>query len=114
MNLKIRNNKIIIITARDKTIYDDPFGFTTKQLEKLGIKYDKLVCSFDKRKICIDEKIDVFVDDSLDNLKNSEDVVGKVLLFNSKLNSNKKTHFTRVSSWDDVYEHINDYKTTVL
>lgn len=112
--LKEEGHKIIIITARDETIYDDPFGFTTKQLEKLGIKYDKLVCSFDKRKVCIDEKIDVFVDDSIENLTSSEDVVGKILLFNSKLNMKKQTNFTRVDSWEEVYNYINDYKNTPI
>lgn len=105
--LKKEGNKIIIITARDKTIYDDPFGFTTKQLKKLGIKYDKLVCSFDKRQVCIDERIDFFVDDSIENLNSVEDVVNKVVLFNNKTNIGKDNHFTRVSSWQEIYQYIS-------
>ena len=108
--LKEEGNKIIIITARDRTIYDDPFGFTTKQLEKLGIKYDKLFCTFDKRQVCIDEKIDCFIDDSIENLSKVEDVVNKVLLFNSKVNMEKDNHFIRVNSWEEIYKHITDYK----
>lgn len=108
--LKAEKNKIIIITARDKTIYDDPFGFTSKQLNKLGIKYDKLFCSFNKRQICIDEKIDLFIDDCTDNLSKVEDVVGKVLLFNTKTNIEQNNNFTRVNSWEEIYKYISDYK----
>ena len=108
--LKEEGHKIVIITARDKTIYDDPFGFTAKQLEKLGIKYDKLVCSFDKRQTCIDEKIEFFVDDCIENLNKVEHSVGKVLLFNSKTNMGEENHFTRVNSWEEIYQYISNYK----
>ena len=108
--LKKEGNKIIIITARDKTIYDDPFGFTLKQLKKLGIKYDKLVCSFDKRQVCINEDIDLFIDDCIDNLNKVEDSVNKVLLFNSQTNRGKNNNFTRVNSWKEIYEYISEYK----
>lgn len=111
--LKEEGNRIIIITARDKTIYDDPFGFTSKQLEKLGIKYDKLVCSFNKKQICIDEKIDFFIDDSVENLNKVEGSVDKVLLFNSRTNIGEANHFTRVNSWKEIYKYISDYKSNV-
>lgn len=104
--LKSEGNKIIIITARDYSLYDDPFDFTSKQLAKLGIQYDKLVCSFDKRKVCIDEKIDLFIDDVIDNLKQAESVVNKVLLFNSIVNLTQESYFTRVNSWQEIYEYI--------
>lgn len=105
--LKVKGCKIIIVTARDKTLYDDPFDFTFKQLEKLGIEYDKLVCSFDKRQACIDENITLFIDDDIGNLESVKDVVSEVLLFSSKTNSRKKTDFTRVNSWDEIYKYIN-------
>ena len=108
--LKKEGNKIIIITARDKPIYDDPFWFTLKQLKKLGIKYDKLVCSFDKRQVCINEDIDLFIDDCIDNLNKVEDSVNKVLLFNSQTNIGKNNNFTRVNSWKEIYEYISEYK----
>lgn len=84
-------------------------GFTTKQLEKLGIKYDKLVCSFDKKQACIDEKIDIFIDDIIDNLKQVESVTEKVLLFNSMVNKSQNTSFQRVNSWKEIYEYISNY-----
>lgn len=107
--LKSEGNKIIIVTARNTRIYDDPVGFTTKQLEKLGIKYDKLVCSFDKKQACIDEKIDIFIDDIIDNLKQVESVTEKVLLFNSMVNKSQNTSFQRVNSWKEIYEYISNY-----
>lgn len=111
--LKEEGNKIIIITARDKTIYDDPFGFTSKQLEKLGIQYDKLVCSFNKRQVCIDEQIDLMIDDCTDNLMKVEGSVNKVLLFNSKTNMGQDNNFTRVNSWEEIYKYISESKNNI-
>ncbi len=105
--LKDDGNNIIIVTARDNTIYENPFDFTSKQLKKLGIKYDKLFCTFDKKQICIDEKIDLFIDDSIDNLIKIKEVVKKVLLFNSKTNIVQNSDFHRVNSWDEIYKYID-------
>lgn len=111
--LKSEGNRIIIITARDGSIYNNPFEFTLKQLEKLGIKYDKLVCSFDKKQICMEEKIDVFIDDLVDNLKKVESVVKKVLLYNSKINMRQDNCYTRVDSWQEIYKYISNYKNNI-
>lgn len=110
--LKEDGHKIVIITARDETIYDAPFEFTKKQLKKLRIEYDKLFCTFDKKQICIDENIDFFIDDSVENLNNVEDTVGQVLLFNSKTNMRENNHFIRVNSWKEIYNYISDYNNT--
>lgn len=105
--LRAEGNRIVIITARDGSIYDEPFEFTARQLSKLGIGYDKLVCAFDKRRVCIDEQIDLFIDDSIDNLMAAESAAGEVLLFNSAVNNAEATYFRRVSSWQDIYDFIH-------
>ena len=108
--LKAEGHKIIIITARDESVYKGAFEFSSCQLKKLGIEYDKLFCSFDKRKICAEEKIDLFIDDSVENLQMVKGAVKKVLLFNSKANKKQECGFTRVSSWKEIYDFINSVK----
>ncbi len=57
---KIRNlgHKIIVITARDKTLYTDEYKTTIEELKNNNIHYDKLICDFDKAKVCKNEKLD--------------------------------------------------------
>lgn len=103
--LKDDGNKIIIITARDNELYDDPYKFTENQLKKLGIEYDKLVCSFDKRTACINEKIDLFIEDTIDNLRKVQDVVKYPCLFKSKANYQEDVPFIKVNNWKEVYNY---------
>ena len=91
--LKYEGNKIIIITARDKAFYDKAFEFTSNQLNNLGINYDKLFCTYNKRQVCIDEKIDLFIDDNIKNLDSVKGIVDSVLLFNSKIPNNYSSLF---------------------
>ena len=66
--LKEDGNEIIIITARDSEFHDDPYKYSKDWLDKNDIYYDKLVVNArDKQKTCIDEKIDLFIDDSKAN-----------------------------------------------
>ena len=61
--LRALGHKIIIITGRTNAFYTDPYTTTIKELENGGIVYDKLICTLDKAKACIDEKISVLIDD---------------------------------------------------
>lgn len=106
-HLKDEGNKIFIITARDKTIYENPFEITKKQLENLKINYDKLICSNDKRKGCIDNKIDIFIDDSIKNLDSVKDVVKYEFLFSTSYNKIKHSNFERVENWKELIEKID-------
>lgn len=106
--LKSDGNEIIIITARDYDTFRNPLWSTQRQLEHLGINYDKLICTRDKRKACLDENIDVFIDDSMSNLANVLDVVKKVYLFTSPYNKNYEVSYERVCDWEELYKLIND------
>ena len=108
--LKSEGNRIVIITARTNKFYSDAYLFTSKQLEKLGIKYDKLICSHDKRSACIEEKVNLFIDDSVDNVTSVSEVVDNVLLFNSKLNKTMDCKFKRVNTWEDIYNFYLENK----
>ena len=104
--IKSLGNEIIIITARDKTLYKDEYKATIEELRRNNIFYDKLICDFDKVKVCIEEKIDLFIDDSISNCNKVGQLGIKTILFNSKSNRNIKTDLCRVNSWNELYNII--------
>ena len=107
---KIRNldHKIIVITARDKTLYTDEYKTTIEELKNNNIHYDKLICDFDKAKVCKNEKIDLFIDDSISNCNKVNELGIETILFNSKSNINTKTNLYRIDNWKDIYEKIKE------
>ena len=107
--IKSLGHDIIIITARDKTLYTDEYKTTIEELRNNGINYDKLICNFDKAKVCEIEKIDIFIDDSITNCNKVNELGIKTILFNSKKNKRDKTNLDRVDNWQEVYEIINKY-----
>ncbi len=107
------NFKIIIITARNNDILSNAFYETKTYLDENEIIYDKLFCEHDKHKILIEEKIDVFIDDSIRGLEYNVDVCKYPVLFNSKININENTNFIRVDSWKEVKDlllELNEVK----
>ena len=106
--IKKLGNEIIIITARDKRLYIDEYATTIKELENNKIVYDKLICDFDKAKVCKKEKLDLLIDDSIHNCKSAEKLGIKTILFNSKINKNIKVNLKRVDNWKDLYDIIKN------
>lgn len=106
--IKDLGHEIIIITARDKTLYVDEYKTTIKELKNNNINYDKLICNFDKAKVCKMEKIDLFIDDSIANCNKVRQLGIKTILFNSKSNIRDKTNLYRVDNWKEVYEKIKN------
>ena len=100
-------NEIIIITARHFGEYDDPYGLTLNYLSKNGIKFDKIITNkLDKGEVCLEEKIDLFIDDGIENCKKVSDVGINVLLFDAVFNRDNNS-FKRVYNWNDIYNIIN-------
>lgn len=114
--LKSNGNKIIIITARtyDKTITKSGIK-RQKNMEKLiiewldknNIKYDKIVFSnLNKLKDCLDNKIDIMIEDSIPNIEQLKDNM-KIICFDAKYNhSYTDSQIQRVYNWDDIYNII--------
>ncbi len=96
------NFKIIIITARNNEVLSNAFSETKRYLDENDIIYDKLFCEHDKHKILISEKIDFFIDDSIKGLEYNVDACKYPVLFNSKINAEESTRFTRVNSWGEI------------
>ena len=106
--IKELGHKIIIITARDKTLYTDEYKTTIEELNNNRINYDKLICNFDKAKVCKIEKIDLYIDDSIENCNKVSELGIETILFNSKSNIKDKTNLYRVDNWKEIYEKIKE------
>ena len=79
---------------------------TEEELAKGGIPYDKLICTLDKAKACIDENISVLIDDLPANCAAAAEHGISAILFNSKANQNMESTFPRVSNWSEAVEEV--------
>lgn len=109
--LKEEGHNIIIITARWNSEYCDSEKLSKEWFEKYGMKYDKLFVDLEsKKQTAIDEKIDLFIDDSIKNCREVSEAGIKCFLFKSEVNyKNKESrNFDIVDSWDEIYRRIKD------
>ena len=75
-------------------------------LKQKNINFDKLIVgATDKRKICLENEIDVFIDDNVEFCNSVLTTKAKVLMFDSPCNQNE-TELKRVYSWDEIYKEI--------
>ena len=109
--LKAEGHKIVIITSRNDEYFIEPYRNSELWLKKQGIMYDKLIVNgTDKAKECIENDIDVFIDDHtyfLDEVNQKTNT--KIFMFDSPYNQ-ECTNYTRVNSWKEVYEKIKEIK----
>lgn len=108
--LKSEGNEIIFITARSDNGFEDPYKISYDYLSKHKIKFDKLiVCAKDKGKVCKEENIDIFIDDSVHNCQSISSYSIDVLMFDEKWNRDCND-YKRVYNWLDVYKAIKGVK----
>lgn len=104
------NNKIIFITARSNQCYEDAYKFTKKYLDRNKIYYDKIIVNGkEKGKICKEEKIDIFIDDSIDNCKNVSKYKIKTILFETCYNKDC-TDFIKINNWKEILKIVKEIK----
>lgn len=103
--------EIIFITARSTLGFDDSYKMCFDYLNKNNIYFDKLIVgASDKYKICKENKINYFIDNSIDNCSDVSNLDGvSVLLFENKYNKNYDK-FYHVKSWNDIYNYITKDK----
>lgn len=110
--LKDEGNEIFFITARLLNIKDcDTESITKKTLEDNNIPYDKLIMNaFDKLEYCLENNIQIFIEDSYETCKQLEENGIKTYLMTTKMNQNIDTgSIERVESWDEIYNKIEKY-----
>lgn len=108
--LKDAGHRIVIITKRDNEMYTDCYETTRKELQNLGVPYDKLICTMDKKTACMEEQIDLFFDDSISNAEAVKNAGIPAYVFTSPVNRDRKTDLPRVLDWQEVREVIRAFK----
>lgn len=111
--LKEEGNEIYFITARLTNINNcNTEEITKNTLKENNIPYDKLIINAsDKLKVCEDEEIELFIEDSYDTCKELTENGIKSILMTTKMNQQIEAgNIPRVHNWDEVYEQIKKLK----
>ena len=108
--IKEKGNRIILITARPDDESVDIKAITKRWLEENKINYDKLIInSHNKLEIAKQEKIDIFIDDSIRNCEMVSTENIKTYMFSTKNNEYyDNENIEKVTSWDEFYEKIKE------
>lgn len=109
-----KNNEVYIITARNedglpKEAYGKMQSMVKQWLAENNIEYDKLIFSTgSKLPYCIENKVDVMIEDCDKNILDISTKV-PVLCFNNSYNKNTEgDNITRVYSWYDIWNKIEN------
>ncbi len=106
--LKNRGNKIYIITARSEKYVYDIFGSIKKYFKKHNILVDGIfIDAKDKVDVCLNENIDLMIEDNRYNYNKLIDNNIFTILFDE--NCNNLDVDNRVSNWKEVISKIDDY-----
>lgn len=112
--LKQEGNDIYIITARNEyglppELYGKMKQLVEKWLEDNKIFYDKIFYTENsKLQYCIDNKIDIMIEDCMDNVKEISTII-PVLCYNAQYNIGLEgKNIIRVYSWYDIYYKIQN------
>lgn len=100
-------NEIYIITARDNEFHDNPYLQSEIWLNENNIYYDKLIVNArDKKKACLENNIDLFIDDSISNCIN----VSKAGIMTITIdNNNEKINgIINFNNWNQIYNFITN------
>ena len=107
------NNEIYIITSRSYTTYENENKLKMQRvvkewLKRNEIKYNDIIFSREKDKICKELNIDVMIEDKPENVdKISKDI--PVICFNVEYNKKcEGKNIYRAYSWYDVYNKIKE------
>lgn len=110
INELYKNHEIILISAR----WDYESGIIKKitedWLERHDVHYHKLFINHvDKRKISMENNIDLFIDDSLKTCREIESIGIKTLLMTSRRTDKIDVgSIIKVNSWDEILQKINN------
>lgn len=102
---------VYIITGRDNGEYKEPYKMTKEWLDSNSIKYNKLILTDaykkDEKAIkCLENNIDIMIDDSIGNCKHCIENNIKTLLMDTPYN--RFIDMPRVNDWKEIYEVISN------
>ena len=101
--LKRNNIEIYIVTARNERYRE----LTVEWLRKHNIGFDKLIMSRQKAEICIDNDIELMVEDESENCSAIAKYI-PVICMSYKYNENLEgaKNIKRVTNWPEIYNEI--------
>ena len=111
--LRQEGHKIFLITARNdygmpSEHYGEEQQITKEWLKRNGINYEKLIFESDKLDSCIENKIDVMIEDSPKNISELSKHI-KVIKFDCQYNKDvKNENVTTAYSWYHIYRIIKE------
>ena len=113
--LKEDGHEIYIITARFLTERNDELGDKMRNivinwLSENCISYDRIIFSpEDKRKICLENNIEIMIEDAPKNIMELSSVLPKVICFDARYNQEcKGENIIRCYSWYDIYDEFKN------
>ena len=113
INELYRDNEIYFITARSERFIKDVDNMTKNLLDSYNIKYNKIITGAGKKaELCVENNIDLLIDDSIKHCTNLSNIGIDTLLFNSINNKDIETNLKRVYNWNEVYDYVNLYKSS--
>lgn len=111
-NLIASGNKIIIITARTSEWHKDPYQLSYDWLTKNNIPFDKvLVGHLDKTQVCVEEKIDIFIDDMPNTLVKLQNIGIKTIMMKNPHNNSQHIYSGKiVNNWQEIEGYLIESK----
>lgn len=106
-----KENEIYLITARGENLefFKGSEKVTKEFLEDNNIKYTKIFFNaIDKAQLCIDNQIDVMIDDSIEHCEDIKNIGIKSIVFTSKVNKNIFTTIERVNNWLELEAKLDE------
>ena len=113
--LKEEGNRIYLITARDddempEEHYGEIQSRTKEWLKKHNIIYDELIFKKEKLQPCIENNIDVMIEDSPENIEKLSKQI-KVIKFDCRYNNDiENKRIITAYSWYHIYKIIKEMK----
>jgi len=99
-------NEIIFISLRKDKYLSDPYKISYNWLVKNEIKFHKLfVNTGEKTDECVENNIDIFIDDLPKNCEDVSKAGIEVLLFTNGYNLDEK-RFIRKNNWLEIYDYL--------
>ena len=109
--LKEEGNEIYFISARITTIEGcNAEEISKSTMQKYNIPYNKIIIgAYDKLDYCLNNNIEVFIDDSLEVLQELSKHGIKGYLMTSPVNKELDTkNIKRVHSWEEIYDDLKE------
>ena len=110
-NLLDKGNEIYLITARGENLefFRGSEKVTKEFLEDNNIKYTKIIFNaVNKAQLCVDNQIDIMIDDSIEHCEDVKNVGIKSIAFTSNVNKKTFTTVERVDNWLELESKLNE------